>query len=415
VMRVSGKTCGCRFFPPVAGVGFSFNPYVWHKAIDPAAGVIRLVFGLGTRAVDRTDDDYTRLVALNAPERRPEHSFDEVRQHAQRQVDYIDLEANHLTSGNFHDLLPDLDAVTLDLLAPVDAEGARRAREARDAGRSITIPHVLTFDPLLRKTGFVAVMRDMLATLQTAYDNPVDIEFTANFSEDGNIRINLVQCRPLQVQGTGSVRMPDISAVPPEDTIITARSAVIGQSRVTTVDTFVYVVPAVYGALPIRDRHEIACLLGKINKALKQERPDGITVLLGPGRWGTSSPSLGIPVNFSDINGVSVLVEIVAMHENLVPDVSLGTHFLSELVEMDMLYLAIFPDQQENMLNEAAFMNAPSRLTDLVEDAGTWAHAVKVVAANTLAPAGKTVMLTADAPEQHVNCFLANADAVQTP
>jgi len=413
VMRVSGKTCGRRFFPPVAGVGFSFNPYVWHKAIDPAAGVIRLVFGLGTRAVDRTDDDYTRLVALNAPERRPEHSFDEVRQHAQRRVDYIDLEANHLAAGDFHDILPDLDDVTLDLLAPVDAEGARRARETRSAGRPAAIPHVLTFDPLLRKTGFVAAMREMLATLQTAYDNPVDIEFTANFTEEGGIRINLVQCRPLQVQGTGSVRIPDISAIPPEDTIITARSAVIGQSRVTTVDTFVYVVPAVYGTLPIRDRHEIASLLGRINKALKQERPDGITVLLGPGRWGTSSPSLGIPVNFSDINGISVLVEIVAMHENLVPDVSLGTHFLSELVEMDMLYLAIFPDQQENTLNEAAFMNAPSRLTGLVSEAGAWAHAVKVVAAGAIAASGRTVMLTADAPEQHVNCFLAprTADA----
>ena len=71
----------------------------------------------------------------------------------------------------------------------------------------------------------------------------------------------------------------------------------------------------------------------------------GTIMLLGPGRWGTSSPSLGIPVSFVDINRVSVLCEIVAMREDLVPDVSLGTHFLSELVEMDMLYLALFPKQ----------------------------------------------------------------------
>ena len=72
VMRVSGARYGEKFFPQIAGVGFSFNPYVWHKDIDPRAGVLRLVFGLGTRAVDRADDDYTRLVALNAPWRRPE-------------------------------------------------------------------------------------------------------------------------------------------------------------------------------------------------------------------------------------------------------------------------------------------------------------------------------------------------------
>ena len=408
VMRVSGRTSGRRFYPPVAGVGFSFNPYVWNKAIDPAAGVIRLVFGLGTRAVDRTDDDYTRLVALNAPDRRPEHSADEVRRHAQRRVDYIDLDANHLTSGDFHDILPELEPVCRNLLAPVDAEAVRRAREQDGQGRPSTEPCVLTFDPLLQKTGFVPSIREMLATLQAAYQYPVDIEFTANFDENGSFRINLVQCRPLQVQGTESVAMPSI-AVLPEDVIIAARSAIIGQSRITAVDTFVYVVPAVYGTLPVRDRHAIASLLGRINKALKQRDADAVTVLLGPGRWGTSSPSLGIPVTFADINGVSVIGEIVAMHENLVPDVSLGTHFLSELVEMNMLYLAIFPDQHENVLNESVFMNATSSLTDLVPDSGPWTHVVKVIGATAIAPPGTRVILTADAREQHVNCFFTCA------
>ncbi len=88
VMRVSGEMHGRDFFPDMAGVGFSFNPYAWSEYIDPKAGVVRLVFGLGTRAVDRSDDDYTRIVALNAPNRRPEANFDEVRDHAQQRVDY---------------------------------------------------------------------------------------------------------------------------------------------------------------------------------------------------------------------------------------------------------------------------------------------------------------------------------------
>jgi pyruvate, water dikinase len=100
VMRVSGRAHGKRFFPPAAGVGFSFNPYVWHPDIDPDAGVIRLVAGLGTRAVDRVDDDCTRLVALNAPMRRPDHNIEAVRSHTQRRVDFIDLDDNHLTSGS---------------------------------------------------------------------------------------------------------------------------------------------------------------------------------------------------------------------------------------------------------------------------------------------------------------------------
>ena len=72
VQRVSGAVHGHLFYPQVAGVGLSYNPYAWSEQIDPEAGVLRLVFGLGTRAVNRSDDDYTRLVALNAPQRRPD-------------------------------------------------------------------------------------------------------------------------------------------------------------------------------------------------------------------------------------------------------------------------------------------------------------------------------------------------------
>jgi pyruvate,water dikinase len=250
----------------------------------------------------------------------------------------------------------------------------------------------------------------MLHILHEAYDYPVDIEFTVNFDADGQYRINLVQCRPLQVQGTTSIELPDIE-VKDEDRIISTRSAVVGQSRITAVDTFVYVVPAVYGALPVSERYEIARLLGAVNAAIKARNSESITVLLGPGRWGTSSPSLGIPVSFTDINGVSIICEIVTMHENLIPDVSLGTHFLNELVEMDMLYLALFPSQSGSYLDEARFLEAPSELLDLVPTATKWDDAVKVIAARKLVDGDKSILLTADAMEQEVNCFITDATA----
>jgi len=409
VMRVSGKAYGKNFYPPVAGVGFSFNPYVWSKDIDPHAGVIRLVFGLGTRAVDRSDDDYTRLIALNAPQRRPEHGFSEVKQYAQRRVDYIDLEANHLTSGYFQDLVDDCDALPLNLTTSIDREAAHHARERQGrSAKPMAVPRFLTFDNLLKQTGFIATMKEMLRILHEAYDYPVDIEFTVNFDADDQYRINLVQCRPLQVQGATDIILPK-TPIQDEDRIISARSAVVGQSRVTRIDTFVYVVPEVYGKLPVQDRYEIARLLGDVNRALKARSEEGITALLGPGRWGTASPSLGIPVSFSDINGVSILCEIVTMRENLTPDVSLGTHFLNELVEINMLYLALFPAQTGSYLNEALFLGAPSQLLAIVPAAEKWQDAVKVVAANDLVPENRIVMLTANALEQEVSCFIADA------
>ncbi|MBL7076734.1 MAG: pyruvate, phosphate dikinase [Kiritimatiellae bacterium] len=408
VMRVSGKTYGRKFYPPVAGVGFSFNPFVWNPEIDPNAGVVRLVFGLGTRAVDRTDDDYTRLVALNAPERRPEHSFDEVKQYTQRRVDYIDLDANHLASGYFEDLNQDCDPLPMDLVTSVDMEQARAARSQGRTGSPT--PRLLTFDKLLGKTDFVETLRTMMQSLHVAYDYPVDIEFTTNVDEDGEYKINLVQCRPLQVQGVEVVDMPTVD-VSDEDRIISARSAIIGQSRIVNADTFVYVVPEVYGALTVSERHEIANLLGKVNRALKERKDAGLIVLLGPGRWGTSSPSLGIPVSFSDINGVSIICEIVAMRKDLIPDVSLGTHFLNELVEMDMLYLALFPGKDCSFLNESLFVEKPSILLDLVPSAAKWKDAVRVIPAAKLAGDKRYVTLTANAVKQEVDCFRSDLSA----
>ena len=104
VQRVSGAPHGTHFFPQAAGVGFSFNPYVWSEYIDPEAGMLRLVFGLGTRAVDRSDDDYTRIVALNAPEQKPEANLREARQFAQQRVDLLDLEKNQLCAKSFEEI-----------------------------------------------------------------------------------------------------------------------------------------------------------------------------------------------------------------------------------------------------------------------------------------------------------------------
>jgi hypothetical protein len=246
-------------------------------------------------------------------------------------------------------------------------------------------------------------MRGILTTLQNAYSHPVDIEFTANFFGSGDYRINLLQCRTLQVKGTETAVLPTVE-IDKDARIIAARGAVIGQSRLIDVDLFIYVVPEVYGHLPIQQRHEIARLIGEINRATAS-RGAGTIMLLGPGRWGTSSPSLGIPVSFVDINRVSVLCEIVAMREDLVPDVSLGTHFLSELVEMDMLYLALFPEQGDNYIRTEFFEDSPSVLLDLVPSAEKLQDAVKVIDPRNALGNGGPAKLSADAVEQKVICY----------
>jgi hypothetical protein len=397
VMRVSGERYGEKFFPHIAGVGFSFNPYVWHKDIDPHAGVLRLVFGLGTRAVDRTDDDYTRLVALNAPTRRPEGNFDEVCEYSQHRADYLDLVTNRLMSGYFTNLAREGIDLPLDMV--VSLAGSSHDPNA-------TPNHVLTFDGLLSNTPFVDDMRYLLQTLEEAYQNPVDIEFAANFLSGGQYKINLLQCRPLQVQGTKTAKLPAVE-IQDADRILESNDAIIGPSRMMRIDRFIYVTPSVYGELPLQQRYEIARLLGRINQSFRRSRET--VMLLGPGRWGTASPDLGVPVQFAEINHVSVLCEIVTMRENLIPDVSLGTHFLNELVEMNTLYMALFPRQQRNYLNERFFLDAPNRLLDLVPEANRWIDAIRVIDTKDVSQAGRLIALLADAGEQRAVIFHGDA------
>lgn len=371
VQRVSGGLHEHLFYPQIAGVGLSFNPYVWGEYIDPQAGMLRLVLGLGTRAVDRADDDYTRIVALNAPERRPEAERDDASQFAQRKVDVLDLNGNQLITTDFEHVVDHGSRLPVDLFASPDH---KYARMARGQGRSVVAPLVLNFDKLIKETRFIDDMREMLATLQEAYNYPVDVEFTANFRNADDYRINLVQCRPLQVKGVSGDIAP-LDNVPRSDTILATSGPLVGQSRIESVERVIYVVPSVYGNLPLGDRYSVARLIGKLNQSLPEE--NAATMLIGPGRWGTTTPSLGVPVSFAEINRMSILCEIVAMRDDLTPDVSLGTHFFSELVEMDMLYLVLFPDHPETVWDRDFFETAPSRLTDVVPDAGDLAHVVK--------------------------------------
>ena len=404
VQRVSGERYGRgHFFPQIAGVGYSFNPYVWNEEIDPEAGLLRLVFGLGTRAVDRSDDDYTRIVSLSAPDKRPEGNFDKVRQYSQRKVDVIDLEANQLLSAAFKDIVVGSENLPIEWFASKDMGRARRARAANVPD---VFPWVLTFDKLFKETDFVDKMRRTLRTLHEAYQYPVDVEFTANFGANDECRINIVQCRPLQgMEGGKIVESPD--HIPADRLIVESHGAVIGQGRACKVSRMIYVVPQVYGELPIAERYTIARVIGRLAHLDGRRRNRERNILLvGPGRWATSSPELGVPVTFNDISTVSIVCEIVAMRGDIVPDVSLGTHFFSELVEMEMLYFAMFPNRSDSVLNAAWIDAQPNRLGDLLPEDARWGHAIRVVDI-----ADETLRLNANPLKQHVVAYIEESTA----
>ncbi|MBN2354318.1 MAG: hypothetical protein JXD23_17240 [Spirochaetales bacterium] len=399
VQRVSGGRYGSLFFPELAGVGFSFNPYVWSEEIDPAAGLVRLVFGLGTRAVDRHDDDYTRVISLSAPLRRPVAELSDAYKYSQRRLDLLDLEANALVTDEFKNVAARARGLPVDLFAVHDRAAEARARELKLEG---AFSYALTFERILTVTDFVETMKRLLATLQGAYSYPVDVEFTVNFSAPDDYRINLLQCRPFQTKGD-LVSLPLPKNIAPGKIVLKTRGPIIGTSLAERVERIIYVVPERYAALPAARAYELARLIGRLthHPTAAAEGADRTIVLIGPGRWGTTTPALGVPVNFSEINTVRVICEVAKMHSGLVPDVSLGTHFFNDLVEADILYLGVYPDREGYIYNQEYLDSAPNRLAEILPDAAAWAEILRVIE-----PDKRGINLSADAVAQEAMLYV---------
>ncbi len=399
VQRVSGSMHGSLYFPQAAGVAYSHNPYVWTSEIDPEAGMVRIVFGLGTRAVDRSDEDYTHLIALNVPEKRP-GTIDEIARFSQRRVDALNLTHDRLETLDFSDIQTECADIPMELFRTTNPRLNRLSRE--EQRHAATIPFIC-FDGLIRESPFVDDMRILLKTLADAYGQPVDVEFTANFTEDSEYHLNVVQCRPIQMQGEGPATDLPVG-VPDEDLLFRVAGPVIGRSRAGDIDRIIYVSPEAYSALPLKERYAIARLVGQITHT---QAPDASRqlLLIGPGRWGTTMPHLGVPVSFSEIAGSSVLCEIVAMREGLTPDVSLGTHFFSELVEANMLYVALFPSHVGNFVNDSLFTTLHNNLAEMLPKAAPYAHVLKVLDQATLENGGRFKIFS-DTLKQQAICYI---------
>jgi hypothetical protein len=173
----------------------------------------------------------------------------------------------------------------------------------------------------------------------------------------------------VKIGGEGT-RVTPPTDIPAERVFLQTHGPIIGHSLATRIDRLIYVVPAIYGQLSVGERGAVARAIGKLTH-LDPPGQARTTMLVGPGRWGTSMPSLGVPVSFAEINTVSVICELAMMHAGLVPDVSLGTHFFNDLVELDMLYLAVSPGRPDNVLHEALLRQYPNQLPTLLPSATT--------------------------------------------
>lgn len=401
VQRVSGMPYREYFFPILAGVAFSRNLYAWTDRIDPTRGMIRLVFGLGTRAVNRVSGDYPRMVAVSHPKIRPESGM-EVAKYSQRMVDALNIEENSFVTRRFVEIIQGNHYPALNLLTSIIEEGYLRdwhISPRGDAAGNL----VLTFNNLIDQTPLVSIIGEMLSRLEEAWDQPVDIEFTAYVDSENTVKVNLLQCRSLRVPTLAGTEISLPELLPREQVLFRSNRA-INAGMVDNIGYIIYIDPKKYAeAATIDVKRSLGRVIGKLNNCLRQE--EHRMMMMGPGRWGSNNIDLGVNVGYADIDGTAILVEIAREEAGHTPEVSYGTHFFQDLVESDILYLPVYPDDAAAEFNSSFFSASPNVLEDLLPELGDYEDFIHVIDV-PLATGGSTAKVIAEPGTRNAVCFL---------
>ena len=397
IQEVVGTRVGRYFLPAFAGVAFSQNEFRWSPRIRREDGLVRIVPGLGSRAVDRVGDDYPVLAVPGQPGLRVNTTVDEQIRYAPRRVDVIDLEGDGFVTVELDALLREVgtDFPGLSLVFQVVRDGVLRrcsplmVDPARDE-------LVATCSELLTSTSFLSTIGRVLEDLQQALGRPVDVEF----AHDGT-DLYLLQCRPL-TPSDSCAATPIPRDLPPSDVVFTADRHVSNGS-VPDLTHLVYVDPAGYAALPERaDLLAVGRAIGALNRVLPRRR----FALLGPGRWGSRGDvKLGVPVSYSDINNTALLVEIARSRGAYVPDLSYGTHFFQDLVEARIRYLPLYPDEG-TVFDEQLLTSSANLLATLVPDFARLAAVVRVIDVRSVS-GGRVLRVSMDGERDEAMAWLA--------
>lgn len=375
IQEVVGTKVGKYYLPSYAGVAFSNNEFSWSPRISRQDGVIRLVTGLGTRAVDRTMNDYPTLISPGKPNIKVNASFQDRIKYSQQFVDVINLETNKFETIEFSSLIneckgnfPAIEHIVSfnrhgTLVDPISAYSDFTKEDL-----------IVTFNGLTERTNFVTQIKEILKYLQSSFNKPVDIEFAS----DGKT-LYLLQCRPQsRYMKEETVHIPsDI----PSDSIIFTANQFVSNGLVKNLEYIVYVDPIAYSNLKtIEDMNEVGRIISLLNRILPQRK----FILIGPGRWGSKGDiKLGVPVIYSDINNTGMLIEVAKQNEGYEPELSFGTHFFQDLVEANIKYLPLYPDKKGVIFNDSFFRNSENKLCDYVRGVGRFTDVLKVINLST--------------------------------
>lgn len=360
VQRVSGTRHADLFMPAAAGVGYSHNAYHRITDSDPSAGMLRLVMGLGTRAVGRTEGDYPRIISLDKPLAVNFKSIGERHRFSQHKADVLDLSDNTLSEKSLEQIIDKIPGWHKKMTLSHDTEAEQFLREA---GRPQNV-FFADCQGLIENREFIAVMRKILELLRERYAASVDIEFTVNGSENGDFTVNLLQCRTLKINGSESL---EIAEYPDENILFDICGSSMGRSARQNIDVVVAVDPRKYYTSDYRAKADVARVIGRINRFFRDKKKK--LMLIVPGRIGTSSPELGVPVVYAEISSFCAVCEVSYSAAGYMPELSFGSHMFQDFVESDIFYGAVFEDARTRIYHPDLLQRFKNRMPEIC-DAG---------------------------------------------
>jgi hypothetical protein len=340
IQEVVGLRHGDRFYPDVSGVGRSYNFYSIPPA-RPEDGVVNLAIGLGKTIVD---GGVTWTYSPAYPKKPP--PFGDVNELLRgTQTEFW---AVNMGKPPAYDPVSEVEYLTRASMKDAESDGVLRfVASTYDPTRDRVVPgvgsrgaRVLDFAPLLVLEYFPLnnLVRELLGAAEDALEAKVEIEFAATIEqprgEDAKLRLGFLQVRPMVVS-------EDVVEVTAEDladpAAIVASDMVMGNGIEEGIQDVVFVRPESFSAMRTP---EIAQQLEGINRELMGERRPYL--LIGFGRWGSSHPSLGIPVDWSQVAGATTIVEATLPDMNV--ELSQGSHFFHNLSSFRASYLMVRHD-----------------------------------------------------------------------
>ncbi len=337
LQEVCGKRYGEHFYPSLSGVARSINFYPIEPE-KPEDGIANIAFGLGKYIVDggqtiRFSPAYPKkILQVSTP--------DLALRGTQRQFAALEMDPKKFITSTD-------DGVNISHLKIKEAEDNKslnhivstydyhshmlRSGKHNDGKLLVTFSNILTHNlfPL------ADIIKTSLEIGQREMNKPIEIEFAAEITPDVNNKIifNLLQIRPI-VDNKETLN-EDITETDPKDAIITCESA-LGNGIINNLHDIIYVKPESFD--PSKNA-EIAEEVNKINETFLRDGNNYI--LIGPGRWGSSDPWLGIPVKWPQISAARVIVESGLKEYRIDP--SQGTHFFQNLTSFRVGYFTINP------------------------------------------------------------------------